>query len=100
VTVDKIEVTEEDIVVILNTIWTRADAIPCEPDTRVSFHAVLLLAAIGGFRPTALMRIPYRQMHLAVVRDPEDRMKTRIVATIAIKIVKKKRSLRQPKDDM
>jgi hypothetical protein len=94
------EATPTDIIVALDTLWTRADAIRCNPDTRVSFHGKLLIESLGGFRTAAFMNLPYRQIQLAVVRDPDNPAKTKIVATIAVNIVKKrKHSGRGPKDD-
>lgn len=98
-TFEKVEATAEDIIVVLNTLWERAGDINCEPDTRLAFHAVLLTAGIGGFRPASMMRLPYRQVSLAVVRDPNDRTRTRLVATIVVKKNKKKRASRSSRAD-
>ncbi|KAI3400990.1 hypothetical protein diail_1198 [Diaporthe ilicicola] len=57
----KKEATAEDIALVLRTLWTRAEDIPCDPVTRVSFHNTLLLGAIGGFRPGVLENLKYRQ---------------------------------------
>ncbi|RYP64095.1 hypothetical protein DL771_008954 [Monosporascus sp. 5C6A] len=50
-TYEKTEMTSIDVDVALYTLWSRASDIPCKPVTRVSFHANVLLAATGGFRP-------------------------------------------------
>ncbi|KAI0190543.1 hypothetical protein F4808DRAFT_465646 [Astrocystis sublimbata] len=71
-TYQKIAMKGTDVGVTLHTLWSRADDIPYNPDTRVSFHAIILLAAIGGFRP-------------AVARDPINRTRTQVVMTINIK---------------
>lgn len=68
---EKKEATAEDIALILQTLWRRAEDIPCTPLTRLSFHAMLLLAAIGGFRPGVVENIKYRQVSIQIVRDPK-----------------------------
>jgi hypothetical protein len=77
--------TSTDVDVVLKTLWLRADVIRCEPETRVSFHSIVLLAAIGGFRPGTLRSLKYSQFQVAVVRDPANRAKTKIVMTVYIK---------------
>ncbi|OAG03631.1 uncharacterized protein CC84DRAFT_1177611 [Paraphaeosphaeria sporulosa] len=71
-TFKKIEATAEDVIVLLKTLCQRADDIPCQPSTRVSFHGILLLAAIRGFRRATITSIKYRDVSLAVVRDPNN----------------------------
>ncbi|KAF2731199.1 hypothetical protein EJ04DRAFT_16250 [Polyplosphaeria fusca] len=93
-TFEKIEATDEDTVVLLNTLWQRADDIPCRPSTRLSFHGTLLLAAIGGFRRGTIERLRYRDVCLAVVRDPNDRSKTKLVVTPTIGKNKLRRATR------
>lgn len=80
----KKEATTTDVLVILRTLWRRACDIPCTASDRVAFHSVILASAIGGFRPETLMSMPYRQVSLAVVRDPVHRQKTKLVATITV----------------
>ncbi|KAI6544139.1 hypothetical protein MCOR05_002642 [Pyricularia oryzae] len=75
--------TDRDILLALTTLWTRANDIPCSRRTRVAFHSVILMAAIGGFRPGALLGLTYSQVRLALVRDPKD-AKRKIVAEITI----------------
>ncbi|KAI1409856.1 hypothetical protein F5Y13DRAFT_192862 [Hypoxylon sp. FL1857] len=80
----KIAMTGTDVGVILQTLWSRANDIPCRPQTRVSFHAILLLAATGGFRPGTLLGLAFSQFEVAVVRDPTDSARTQIVVSIRI----------------
>ncbi|KAF1973216.1 hypothetical protein BU23DRAFT_568519 [Bimuria novae-zelandiae CBS 107.79] len=75
-------------------ICQRAADIPCQPSTRVSFHGILLLAAIGGFRRATIASVKYRDVCLAVVRDPNDRSKTKLVVTPTIGKNKLKRASR------
>ncbi|TGJ78353.1 hypothetical protein E0Z10_g10409 [Xylaria hypoxylon] len=84
-TYQKIAITGTDVGVTLQTLWSRANDIPCNPETRVSFHAIILLAAIGGFRPGTLLNLTYSQFHVTVVRDPTNSARTQIVVTINIK---------------
>ncbi|KAF6821138.1 hypothetical protein CPLU01_12565 [Colletotrichum plurivorum] len=83
-TFKKVPATAEDITLYLDTLWRRAEDIPCSPSIRIAFHAVMLLSAVGGFRPGTLMELPYRQIQLVVVRDPLEKTKTRLVANITI----------------
>jgi hypothetical protein len=77
----KVESTAADIILILLALYQRAGDIPAPPVTRVSFHAAILLAGTGGFRPGSLMNTLCRQFTLSLVRDPDDRNQTRIVVT-------------------
>lgn len=69
------EAADEDIALILQTLWRRAEDIPCKPITRLSFHVMLLLMAIGGFRPEVVENVKYRQVSVQVVRDPKTQEK-------------------------
>lgn len=80
-TFTKQEMTENDIVLLLDTLWRRADDIPCTPKTRVAFHSVVLMTGLGGFRPEVLMSFLYNQISLWVVRDESTPTRTRIVGT-------------------
>ncbi|KAK7735967.1 hypothetical protein SLS63_003485 [Diaporthe eres] len=79
----KKEATAEDIALILQTLWQRAEDIPCTPITRISFHAMLLLAAIGGFRPGVVENVKYKQVSIRVLRHPKTHEK-RLVATFTL----------------
>lgn len=63
----KVAATTADILVVLMTLWTRANDIPCDRETRVAFHARILLASMGGFRRRTLDKLKYSQikMHLS-----------------------------------
>jgi len=89
-----VEMTPADIKVFLETLWLRADDIPCTPPVRVSFHSVVLLLGIGGFRRGMVLGLKFRQVQLAIVRDPDHRKKIRLVATITIARNKLKRAAR------
>ncbi|KUI64507.1 Mitosis inhibitor protein kinase mik1 [Cytospora mali] len=80
---EKKEATAEDIALILQTLWRRAEDIPCTPLTRLSFHAMLLLAAIGGFRPGVVENIKYRQVSIQMVRDPKTQ-EIKLVVTFTV----------------
>lgn len=77
----KQETSSEDIIMILDVLWTRAKDIDCTHNIRVAFHCSILLAAIGGWRPGCLVDIKYKQVQLAWVRHLN---KTHLVATITI----------------
>ncbi|KAK3377649.1 hypothetical protein B0H63DRAFT_221614 [Podospora didyma] len=74
----------EDVIVLLGGLWGRPQDIPCDPRTRLAFHSLVLLATIGGFRPDTLVNLPYSQVQLVLVRDPNYPQKTRLVATFTI----------------
>jgi hypothetical protein len=76
----KKEATADDIALILQTLWRRAEDIPCKPITRLSFHAMLLLAATGGFRPGVVENVKYRQVSVQVVRHPKTQEKRLITS--------------------
>lgn len=82
---EKVEMTSTDVHLFLVTLWERADVICTKPQTRVSFHSKCLLAAIGGFRRGMLSGMKYSQFRVAALRDPKDRLRTKIVVTIKIR---------------
>ncbi|KAI1382567.1 uncharacterized protein F4822DRAFT_150553 [Hypoxylon trugodes] len=83
-TFEKKEMTPEDIMVLLGTLWKEARHIPCTPQTRIAFHGAVLVAGIGGFRPGEVMNLTYGQVAFEVVRDPLNPSKRRLVAAITI----------------
>ena len=90
---DKVESTVTDIGRILKTLWLRADDIPfSEPIQRVTFHGLVLLFAFG-FRQGMIFGMLFRDVTLAVVRDPVERHKRRLVATYTIKRNKLRRNV-------
>jgi hypothetical protein len=78
---NKVAMTSTDVDVALKTLWLRADVISCYSQTRVSFHFIILLAVIGGFRPGTLLALKFFQFQVGVVRDPENHASTKIVIT-------------------
>ncbi|KAI1382618.1 uncharacterized protein F4822DRAFT_435293 [Hypoxylon trugodes] len=84
-TYEKTEMTSTDVDVALHTLWSRSNDIPCKPMTRVSFHAMVLLAAIGGFRPGTLMNLTSSQFQVAVLHHPENPGRTKIIVIIGIR---------------
>jgi hypothetical protein len=79
----KKEATTQDIALVLQTLWHRAQDISCTPLTRVSFHAKILMLALGGFRPGVVERIKYRQVSVELVRGPE-MQQPKLVVTFTI----------------
>ncbi|KAH7027193.1 uncharacterized protein B0I36DRAFT_364435 [Microdochium trichocladiopsis] len=80
----KQQATAEDIAVWLITLWTRSGDIDISPAKRVAFHVYVLLAGITGFRNSSLFGLPYSQVRFSLVRDPDDRRNSRLVAHILI----------------
>ncbi|KAL6794822.1 hypothetical protein GGI42DRAFT_128351 [Trichoderma sp. SZMC 28013] len=88
---EKSEMTAEDVIFCLDTVWTRAKDISCRPSIRLAFHCATLLGGIGGWRPGSLVNIRYKDIELAWVRDPNDLSKTWPVVFITIHHVKQKK---------
>ncbi|KAK3896336.1 hypothetical protein C8A05DRAFT_40171, partial [Staphylotrichum tortipilum] len=79
---EKDETTADDLLMLLDTLWTRAKDVPCQPQYRVAVHWTLVLAGFG-FRPGSLMKFRYKHVRLLVVRDPESGQTT-LAATITV----------------
>jgi len=82
-------VTAESLLVLLDTLWSRAEDIRIDPRARVDLHATLILAGFG-FRPGSLMGLRYNQIELRLLRDPKNPGQVISVATITIKQEKKR----------
>lgn len=79
-----IELTARDIGTILKSVWLRADDNPIRmPVQRVIFHTLVLLFSFG-FRKGMIMGLWFRDISMAIVRDPEDRTKKRLVSITTI----------------
>ncbi|GJN67144.1 hypothetical protein PLICBS_001168 [Purpureocillium lilacinum] len=68
----KRETTPEDIILILSTLWSRAEDIRCSPSTRIAFDCSIILGGIGGWRPKSVI--------------------TRLAATVTIRHVKQRQN--------
>ncbi|KAK4071555.1 hypothetical protein Purlil1_13380 [Purpureocillium lilacinum] len=88
----KRETTPEDIILILSTLWSRAEDIRCSPSTRLAFDCSIILGGIGGWRPKSVVTIKYEQVQFAWVRDPFDPQITRRAATVTIRHVKQRQN--------
>ncbi|KAF3766355.1 hypothetical protein M406DRAFT_330180 [Cryphonectria parasitica EP155] len=62
-TFEKREATSDDVLLILSTLWGRSRDIILEPRLRISFHGILLLSAMGGFRIGVVKDLKYRQCY-------------------------------------
>ncbi|KAF5725116.1 hypothetical protein FMUND_210 [Fusarium mundagurra] len=87
---DKKEMTLQDLLMVLRTVWQRASYITCQPNQRLSFSAMLIMGGIGGWRYESLKKLTYRDIELGWLRDPQNPQKARCVATIRIHHVKRK----------
>jgi hypothetical protein len=95
--------TGADVLVLLNTLYDRAFDIVCDPDTRLAFHAITLMMAIGGFRPGAMMgkgKLPFKRISVALMRHPEDPARIVPVVTISVRRNKLKHTISSRRDDM
>ena len=50
----------------------------------MAFHSVVLMDAIGGFRPGTLMEFKYERVELFIVRDPVDPRRRKLVAELLV----------------
>ena len=88
---------------LLNTLYNRAFDIVCDPETRLAFHAITLMMAIGGFRPGAVMgkgKLPFKRISVALMRHPEEPTRIVPVVTISVRRNKLKHTMSSRKDDM
>ncbi|KAL2020069.1 hypothetical protein VTK56DRAFT_8873 [Thermocarpiscus australiensis] len=67
----KTETTAEDLLILLISLWTRPDDVPCQPQVRVSVDFALELLGFG-FRPGEVMNVRFEHVCLVVVRDPDN----------------------------
>lgn len=58
----------EDVVLLIQTLWTCPADIACVLRTRVAFHVAFLLLSLGGFRPGSAMSIRYDDVVVGLVR--------------------------------
>ncbi|KAH7123438.1 hypothetical protein B0J13DRAFT_612184 [Dactylonectria estremocensis] len=96
---EKKEATEEDVMLILTTLWTRPQDIPCSPKVRAAFHAAVLLGAIGGWRPASLVQVKYRDVEIGWLRDPDDLKTYHPTAKVMVYHVKGKKGIRRDQKD-
>lgn len=61
----KRECNDEDVLLLIKTVWTYPIDVSTSPRTRVTFHALLIILSLGGFRPGCLMGIPYQNITIA-----------------------------------
>ncbi|KAK4099790.1 hypothetical protein N658DRAFT_487380 [Parathielavia hyrcaniae] len=81
-TFEKVETTADDVLMLLDTLWTRAEDVPCKPQYRIALHWTLILAGLG-FRPGSLMRFCSKHVRLSVIRDLNNG-RTTLAATINV----------------
>jgi hypothetical protein len=89
--------------VLLNTLYSCAFDIVCDPETRLSFYAITLMMVIGGFRPGAMMgkgKLPFKRISVALMRHLEDLSRIIPVIIILVRRNKLKRAIAARKDDM
>lgn len=84
--------TTEDVRLFLDTLWTRAEHIPCTPSIRNAVHCVIMLGAFGGWRPGSLMNIKYQDVEFGWFSHPRHPNKIWPVVTINIHHVKQRTS--------
>ncbi|KAK2737261.1 hypothetical protein CKAH01_18851 [Colletotrichum kahawae] len=80
----KKEATIDDILTFIDILWTHASDIPCSAATRLAVHTTVFLDSLGGWKLGTLMNFKYRNIEIAVVRDPKDHKQTALAATINV----------------
>jgi hypothetical protein len=88
----KVEATAEDMMLVLTTLWTRAEDIPLSPLKRVSVANAMIQMSTGGFRPRTIEDTNCRQYTISLVRDPKDETRIRPVVTHNMKRSKTKKA--------
>ena len=78
-----VEMTARDIGVILRTLWMFADWITMTPIQRVIFHALVILFSLG-FRQGMITGMKFQDVAVAMIRDPVDPTRRRLVTTFTI----------------
>ncbi|KXH65143.1 hypothetical protein CSAL01_10464 [Colletotrichum salicis] len=58
-------------------------------------HTIVLLDSLGGWRLGTLRNFKYRDIEMAVVRDPEDHKRTALTATINVELNKRQANIAQ-----
>ncbi|KAL7786277.1 hypothetical protein V8C37DRAFT_419575 [Trichoderma ceciliae] len=86
----KRQMTTEDVLLFLDTLWTKAEYISCSPSIRNAIHCVILLGAFGGWRPGSLMNVKYKDVEFGWFVHPKYPNKIWPVATITVRHVKQK----------
>ncbi|MCJ1424610.1 hypothetical protein MMC29_002498 [Sticta canariensis] len=83
---ETIEMTAREVGRLLKTLRLRADNIPVQkPIRRAIFHAIVLLCAYGGFRKGMVIgKFKFRDIKMAIIRDPVDRDRRHLVAITEI----------------
>lgn len=94
--VEKQEATDDDVLLLSETLWERADDIPCDADDRLSFNGRLIIMALVGCRRGVLNNFTYGDVDLAYIRDPTDRSRVRLVAYIDLGRNKRRRATLLP----
>lgn len=84
----KRELVDEDIVLILYILWSRAAHIHCTPTVRLAFHTAVIISGIGGFRSASVLGMKYRQVEFEWTRDKVNPQKKNLTANITIHHVK------------
>ncbi|KAK4206080.1 hypothetical protein QBC37DRAFT_393662 [Rhypophila decipiens] len=93
----KREATAEDVMMVLDTLWSRAADIPCEPRARVAFHSLVILCSLG-FRGGVTMNFCYKDVELQVVRGLDD-AKSTLFARLTLHHNKQKQNIIRRRQD-
>lgn len=59
----------------------------------------MLVAGIGGFRNGSILNLPYKQVRLALVRDPDRPSFSKLVGHVLIIQNKRRKGLQRTQDD-
>ncbi|KAM0402605.1 hypothetical protein ACHAPZ_005545 [Fusarium culmorum] len=84
---EKTEITLDDLLMILKTVWAQASHITCPPLKRLAFSGVVILGGIGGWRFKSLRQLKYKDIQISWASHPDD-PQPRCVAKIRIHHVK------------
>lgn len=82
----KVAATPSAVRTVLHNLWMKAAYIPCIPLMRLYVHVIILLSALGGFRPKSLRTIKFSQFQLGFINLPGGR--TKLACEVRIKRIK------------
>ncbi|KAK1480541.1 hypothetical protein CCUS01_16199 [Colletotrichum cuscutae] len=83
-------------------MYHKKDEFASKPASKIrkaTVHTTVLLDSLGGWRLGTLMNFKYRDIEMAVVRDPEDHERTALTATINVEQNKRQANKAQTSQD-
>ena len=80
----KQEAIAKNIALFFDLLWIKVNAIVCSPTARVTFHTIILILGIGGWRPLVVINLKYKQVELGIMRDLTNKSRKKLVTNITL----------------